>query len=472
MRKVLPLAAVCVLLCAPPAFGTGGSSDSKKLRDAVERQGHAGARGSAATRSASWPTATGWRARRDIDASSLYVGVTAALGGLKVSKLEFDYDLDLLADFKQPVLKVTTRGKRRSFNPGIGGAQFAFGGDFGSNYSTQSTDITAPVWAADVRYPAGPTPNGNTSGCEADDYAGMPAGAIVDRAARHLPVRAEVRARRRRSGAGAMLFSNEGNPGVPGRELPLWFDVTGLATPSGGGHDRDRHGAGQRRPEGPDRPDRPLPDGLAAGHLPDAERHRGDPQRRPEQRDRGRRAPRQRGHRLGHQRQRLRLGGAARAGAAHQQDEAAQQGALHLVQRRGVRPAGLGGLRREPARQRAGQDRGDAELRHDRVAELRPLRLRRRPVGLPAATAARRPARRRSSTCSSTTSRTRGSRTSRQRSTAAPTTGRSSRPASRPAACSPAPRGSRRRRRSRSTAARPASRSTSATTRAATTSST
>ena len=39
MRKVLPLAVVCALLCAPPAFGTGGSSDSKKLRDAVGVKG-------------------------------------------------------------------------------------------------------------------------------------------------------------------------------------------------------------------------------------------------------------------------------------------------------------------------------------------------------------------------------------------------------------------------------------------------
>ena len=30
-----------------------------------------------------------------------------------------------------------------------------------------------------MRYPAGPTANGNTSGCEASDYEGMPAGAIV-----------------------------------------------------------------------------------------------------------------------------------------------------------------------------------------------------------------------------------------------------------------------------------------------------
>ena len=36
---------------------------------------------------------------------------------------------------------------------------------------------------------------------------------------------------------------------------------------------------------------------------------------------------------------------------------------------------GSRGLRRQPARDRAAQDRGDAELRHDRVAELRQLRL-------------------------------------------------------------------------------------------------
>ena len=61
-----------------------------------------------------------------------------------------------------------------------------------------------------------------------------------------------------------------------------------------------------------------------------------------------------------------------------------EQDPLHLVQRRGVRPARLGGLRRQPARDRAAQDRRDAELRHDRFAELRQLRLRRRPVGLAA----------------------------------------------------------------------------------------
>ena len=47
------------------------------------------------------------------------------------------------------------------------------------------------------------------------------------------------------------------------------------------------------------------------------------------------------------------------------------------------RSARLRGLRREPVGARARQDRGDVELRHGRVAELRAVRLRRRSVRLP-----------------------------------------------------------------------------------------
>ena len=181
-------------------------------------------------------------------------------------------------------------------------------------------------------------------------------------------------------------------------------------------------------------------------HDPDAERDRGDARRRPEQGDRGRRAPRQRRHRPGQQRQRLRLGGDPRDRRAAARRVPEEQDPLHLVQRRGVGPAGLGGLRRQPAAERAEQDRGDAELRHDRFAELRQLRLRRRPVGLAADRRGRRSrprrgrSRPRSRRSSWTTSRASGSRTSRRTSTAARTTVRSSPRASRPVACSPAPR--------------------------------
>ena len=41
-----------------------------------------------------------------------------------------------------------------------------------------SGDVTGPLWAADLVIPS-PAPNTSTSGCEAADFAGMPAGAIV-----------------------------------------------------------------------------------------------------------------------------------------------------------------------------------------------------------------------------------------------------------------------------------------------------
>ena len=232
------------------------------------------------------------------DASSLYVGVNSAFAGLKVSQHEFDYDLDFLADWKQPKLDITTRGKRRSFNPGIAGASFEFGGDFGSMFRTESksTDITAPVWAADVRYPAGPTANGNTSGCEVVGLRRHAGRRDRGRPARHLPVRDEVPARRPGRRRRDADLQRGQRPGAPRSHAPALVQRRRPHDAVRGGHGRDRHRPGQRRPEGPHRPDRPDPDGLAARHLSDPERHRGDQDRRPEQGDRGRRPPRQRGH--------------------------------------------------------------------------------------------------------------------------------------------------------------------------------
>ena len=159
------------------------------------------------------------------DGSALYVAAAARLAGHRVSFQNFDYDLDLLADWTPPVLRVVSGGQRRSFVPEIGGGQFF--GDFGSMLGSTSTDITAPVWAIDLNLPAPPTPNSNTSGCEASDYDGMPDGAIalVQRGTCTFAVKFQLA---EESGAGGVVFFNEGQPG---REVALWFDVTGLQTP-------------------------------------------------------------------------------------------------------------------------------------------------------------------------------------------------------------------------------------------------
>ena len=159
------------------------------------------------------------------DRSAQYVAAAARLAGHRVSLQEFDYDLDLLADWTPPALRVVSGGARRSFNPGIAGAQF--GGDFGSMYNSTSADFTAQVWAIDLNLPAPPAANSNTSGCEATDYDGMPDGAIalVQRGTCPFATKFQLA---EESGAGGVILFNEGQPG---REVPLWFDVTGLQTP-------------------------------------------------------------------------------------------------------------------------------------------------------------------------------------------------------------------------------------------------
>ncbi|MBY5161920.1 M28 family metallopeptidase [Salsipaludibacter albus] len=100
-----------------------------------------------------------------------YVAARAEAAGLDVTIQEFDYTLDFLADWQAPVLAVEGGAE---FVGGIAGGQL--GGDFGSMYNTGAygVDVTAPVWAADLA-DGGPT----TSGCQAADFAGMPAGAIA-----------------------------------------------------------------------------------------------------------------------------------------------------------------------------------------------------------------------------------------------------------------------------------------------------
>ncbi|KZX19859.1 hypothetical protein ACH61_03039 [Rathayibacter tanaceti] len=105
--------------------------------------------------------------------------------------------------------------------------------------------------------------------------------------------------------------------------------------------------------------------------------------RRPRERGHARRAPRQRARGPRHQRQRLRLGGTPRdRRATRRRGRDRQRGALRLVGRRGGRPRRLLHLRRLSDGGGRRGDRDVHELRHGRLAELRGLCLRRRPVHL------------------------------------------------------------------------------------------
>ena len=113
------------------------------------------------------------------------------------------------------------------------------------------------------------------------------------------------------------------------------------------------------------------------------ERDRGDDDRPHRSRGRVRCPPRLGDRGPGHQRQRLRIGGAARGRAADGRagHRARQPGAVHLVRRRGGRPGGIG-LLRQPAHQARDQGhRRDAQLRHGRLAQRGLVRVRRRRLG-------------------------------------------------------------------------------------------
>jgi hypothetical protein len=145
------------------------------------------------------------------DASALYVAAAARLAGHSVSFQDFDYELDFLADWKAPILAVTS-GDRRALVPGIAGA--LFGGDFGSMYGSPSGDQrNRQIFAADLTLPPPATPTGN-SGCEPEDFTGMEPGAIVLlQRGTCAPIQAVRNAEA--AGAGGMVWMND------------WFNVVG-----------------------------------------------------------------------------------------------------------------------------------------------------------------------------------------------------------------------------------------------------
>jgi hypothetical protein len=212
------LSAAALFAGATPALAGKGNDTSAELRKAVTVGGitqHEIALQIAAL-------ATGGNrlaGTKGYDLSTAYVADRARHAGLSVSAFDFDYELDFLADWKPPVLNAG--GKR--YIPGIFGS--LGGGDFGSMINGPSGDVRAPIWAADLTIPS-PAPNTSDSGCEAADFTGMPAGAIVllqrgfcGELTKFLNAQA--------AGAGAIVYINEGNVGVPGREDPRVFDLTG-----------------------------------------------------------------------------------------------------------------------------------------------------------------------------------------------------------------------------------------------------
>lgn len=88
------------------------------------------------------------------------------------------------------------------------------GTDFAATPHSEPGDVTAPVTPVDLALGLG---NASTSGCEASDFAGFPAGniALIQRGVCTFEIKAENAAA---AGASGVLFFNQGNTTDPGRQ--------------------------------------------------------------------------------------------------------------------------------------------------------------------------------------------------------------------------------------------------------------
>ena len=206
--RIAALGAIALIACIAPTAGAApGNDTSAELRRAVTVPGilkhelafqlfaHLG-------------TGNRLSGTPGYDDSAQYVANRMERAGYDVEIQPFEYENVVLADYSQPVLDVR-RGPR--FIPGIFGGQL--GGDFGTAFSVQakSADLTAAVWAVDLQLPVPDAVGASTSGCEATDFAGMPAGAIALVQRGTCPF-VDKQENAELAGAGAVIVFNDGVP--------------------------------------------------------------------------------------------------------------------------------------------------------------------------------------------------------------------------------------------------------------------
>lgn len=133
------------------------------------------------------------------DASANYVVSKLQAAGYTVSTQEFPFVFN--ADQTPPVLAQTSPTS----------VNYVDGVDFFSMTYSPNGDDTASVYAVDLIVPS-PAANASTSGCEAADFAGFPAGAIalMQRGTCSFEIKAINAAA---AGAAAAIIFNEGNAG-------------------------------------------------------------------------------------------------------------------------------------------------------------------------------------------------------------------------------------------------------------------
>jgi Zn-dependent M28 family amino/carboxypeptidase len=195
-RFLAALAAATVLAVpAATASAEPNANNSQKLRDAVTV---AGIREHMAAFQAIADANGGNRLAGSPghEASAQYVTQRLQAAGYEVSSQPFTYTF--------------TGTRTPSVLSVVGGPSYANGFQFttpGSLAPADSGDVTAPLYAVDLRIPS---TGGSTSGCEPGDFAGFPAGAIalIQRGTCDFVVKVQNAIN---AGASAVILFNEGN---------------------------------------------------------------------------------------------------------------------------------------------------------------------------------------------------------------------------------------------------------------------
>jgi Zn-dependent M28 family amino/carboxypeptidase len=133
------------------------------------------------------------------DASADYVAEQAAAAGLVVRRQQFDFPFFELHG---------SRVEQVAPSP----ARYAEGTDYVPLAFSGGGEVTAPVRAVDIVVPPSAQANGNTSGCEAADFAAFRPGEVALLQRGTCPFGQKV-ANARAAGAAAAVVFNEGQPG-------------------------------------------------------------------------------------------------------------------------------------------------------------------------------------------------------------------------------------------------------------------
>lgn len=216
--RVAAATAAVTLLAAAPALAGPNNNTVKKLTQAVTPEGVLDhlealqriADGNGGDRAAGRP---GYRASVDYVVAKL----RAAGYDPQVQQFMFDY-------FEENSKLIRVSPNPRTFVEGSDFLRNAF--DSGTPEGT----ATGPLVPVDLRIPPGPAANSSSSGCEAADFAGFPAGsvALVQRGTCGFNVKV---LNAQAAGASAVIVMNEGQPGRTDL-LNMIGDATGLRIPA------------------------------------------------------------------------------------------------------------------------------------------------------------------------------------------------------------------------------------------------